>query len=213
MGALDRALTIVITATLTSAVWFLAGGTIVDRLRGGHAGWSLVGARAVPARPAARPAPEASAPGAVAVRSGSLVIPVAGTTSGELVDTFNAPRGGGTRTHEALDILAPEGTPVLAAAPGRVEKLFWSDAGGKTIYVRSADGRTIYYYAHLVDYAPGLAENQIVTAGQRLGGVGVTGNADPAVPHLHFQILRTTPAAKWWADATPVNPYPLLTKR
>ena len=106
--------------------------------------------------------------------------------------------------------MAAAGTPVVAAAPGTVERLFQSDAGGNTIYVRSQDRQTIHYYAHLQDYAPGLREGQSVQRGQRLGSVGSSGNADPAAPHLHFAIMRTTPDAEWWEPATAVNPYPLL---
>lgn len=113
--------------------------------------------------------------------------------------------------HEALDIMAPAGTPIVAAAPGTVEKLFLSKDGGKTIYIRSSDGRTIYYYAHLQDYHPGLADGQVVSAGQRLGSVGSTGNAGPSGPHLHFAVMQTTPETRWWEPSTPLDPYPLLT--
>ena len=109
--------------------------------------------------------------------------------------------------------MAAEGTPVIAAAPGKVEKLFLSKPGGMTIYVRSPDGRMIYYYAHLRDYAPGLAEGQQVTAGQRLGSVGHTGNASPDGPHLHFALMQTTPEAKWYQPTVALNPYPLLVGR
>ena len=117
---------------------------------------------------------------------------------------------GGERRHEALDIAAPAGTPIIAAAGGRLEKLFRSDDGGNTVYVRSADGRTLYYYAHLQAYAPGLEEGERVDRGQALGTVGSSGNADPAAPHLHFAVMRTTPDAEWWEPATAINPYPLL---
>ncbi|WP_066556201.1 M23 family metallopeptidase [Croceicoccus bisphenolivorans] len=139
--------------------------------------------------------------------SGNLIIPVDGVRYGELVDTYNEPRG--EERHEALDIIAPDGTPVLAAASGTVEKLFLSDDGGKTIYVRSPDGSRIYYYAHLSVYAPGLAEGQFVEAGRRIGRVGSSGNADPATPHLHFAVMRMIPDEPWW-EGTPINPYPLL---
>ncbi|WP_240704673.1 M23 family metallopeptidase [Croceicoccus sediminis] len=139
---------------------------------------------------------------------GALRIPVEGVASSALIDTYDAPRG--SRSHEALDIMAPTGTPVVAAAQGTVEKLFLSDDGGKTIYVRSADGATIYYYAHLDTYAPGLEEGEFVRAGQRIGTVGATGNADPAAPHLHFAVMQMRPDESWW-EGTPRNPYPLLT--
>jgi murein DD-endopeptidase MepM/ murein hydrolase activator NlpD len=106
--------------------------------------------------------------------------------------------------------MAPEGTPVLAATPGTVEKLFFSDGGGgNTIYIRSDDGRWIYYYAHLSSYAPGLAEGQRVKRGQVIGRVGHTGNASASGPHLHFAINRMEPGQKWY-QGEPINPYPLL---
>ena len=107
--------------------------------------------------------------------------------------------------------MAPKGTSVQAAAPGVVEKLYSSQAGGKTIYIRSADRETIHYYAHLDQYAEGLREGQQVRRGQRLGSVGSSGNASDQAPHLHFAILQTTPDAEWWEPANAVNPFPLLT--
>ncbi len=124
--------------------------------------------------------------------------------------TFSDERGGGTRLHEALDIDAPAGTGVVAAAPGMLERLFESEVGGKTIYVRSDDRATIFYYAHLDAYAPGLKEGQRIRRGERLGTVGSSGNVDPDAPHLHFAIMRTSPGAQWWEPATALNPYPML---
>lgn len=139
-----------------------------------------------------------------------LAIPVAGVKPGQLVDTFTQARAGGARVHDAIDIMAPDGTPVFAAAPGTVEKLFFSDGGGGiTIYVRSDDGRWTYYYAHLEGYAPGLAEGQRVKQGQVIGRVGHTGNASPDGPHLHFAINRMQAGQKWY-QGDPINPYPLL---
>lgn len=212
----DRLLTIVVTATLTSAAWIVAGSGMMrsaDGLRGlaTQGGGTSSTARAAGAPRDAGPVLETKAHTApTAQEARDLVIPVAGVGRDRLVDTFTQARAGGARVHDAIDIMAPDGTPVVAAAPGRVEKLFLSKPGGKTVYVRSADGRTIYYYAHLQDYQPGLAEGQAVSRGQRLGTVGHTGNASPAGPHLHFAILRTTPAAKWWEPTTAINPYPLL---
>lgn len=141
------------------------------------------------------------------------MIPVLNVRPADLSDTYSDSRGGGARLHEAIDIMAPKGTSVVAAASGTVEKLFQSDAGGLTIYVRSNDGRTIHYYAHLDEYAKGLKEGQKVRRGQRIGTVGSSGNASPDAPHLHFAILQTTPDAEWWEPANAVNPYPLLTQR
>ena len=129
----------------------------------------------------------------------------------ELTDTFSDRRADdGVRLHEAIDIMAPEGTSVLAAAPGTVAKLHRSKAGGNAIYVRSPDRRRIFYYAHLAEYAEGLSEGQRIRAGQRLGTVGSSGNASPQAPHLHFAILETTADAAWWEPANAINPYPLL---
>lgn len=193
LGLADRVLTIVVTATLTSAAWIVVGSTYVDRV--GEP-------RPSPSPP---PQPAAAAPAA----TGRLLIPVAGVAASQLSDTFGDARGG-ERRHEALDIAAPAGTPVIAAAGGRLEKLFRSDDGGITVYVRSADGRTLYYYAHLQAYAPGLKEGEPVEQGHRLGTVGSSGNAEPVAPHLHFAMMRTAPDAKWWEPATAINPYPLL---
>ncbi len=153
-------------------------------------------------------APVAVAEGLVVGPAG-LAIPVQGVRQADLVDTFTAARAGG-REHDALDIMAPEGAAVIAAAPGTVEKLFFSDGGGgNTIYIRSDDGKWMYYYAHLQGYAPGLAEGQHVKQGQVIARVGHTGNASPDGPHLHFAINKMAPGQKWW-EGDPINPYPLL---
>jgi murein DD-endopeptidase MepM/ murein hydrolase activator NlpD len=138
-----------------------------------------------------------------------LSIPVAGVAPDQLLDTFTQARGTGRR-HDAIDIMAPRGTPVLAAAEGSVEKLYFSRGGGGiTVYVRSPDTRWIYYYAHLDGYAPGLAEGQQVRRGTPLGFVGSTGDASPDGPHLHFAVSLMAPGERWW-QGIPVNPYPLL---
>ena len=141
--------------------------------------------------------------------SSGLIIPVSGVRPDQLDDTFTQARESGIRTHDAIDILAPVGTPVLAAASGRIEKLFLSERGGKTIYQRSNDGHWIYYYAHLDAYRPGLAEGMAVKAGEQIATVGTTGNANPAAPHLHFAINAMAPGERWY-QGTPINPYPLL---
>lgn len=162
--------------------------------------------------PTARAAPTAPPPVYALPPIPALVIPVEGVQPRQLVDTFTQSRAGGMRRHDAIDIKAPTGTPVLAAAAGRVEKLFLSRDGGNTIYLRSPDRRVIYYYAHLDSYAPDLTEGQAVSAGQVIGTVGFSGNANPAGPHLHFAMLVTLPEARWWDRAMSVNPYPLLTR-
>ncbi len=135
-------------------------------------------------------------------------LPIAGLHSDQVQDTFNQSRGNGERRHEATDILAPRGTPVLAVADGTIVKLFLSKPGGITIY--EFDPRNVYcfYYAHLDRYAPGLTEGMRVTHGQVIGYVGTTGNAGNT-PHLHLAISRLTQDQHWW-QSTPINPYPLL---
>jgi murein DD-endopeptidase MepM/ murein hydrolase activator NlpD len=148
--------------------------------------------------------------GSVTVGPAGLAIPVAGVKAGELVDTFTQARAGGARVHDAIDIMAPTGRPIVSSAPGTVEKMYFSNGGGGTsVYVRSEDGRWSYYYAHLSAYAPGLHEGQRVRRGTPIGYVGFSGNANPAGPHLHMAINRMGPGEKWW-QGTPINPYPLL---
>jgi murein DD-endopeptidase MepM/ murein hydrolase activator NlpD len=191
----------VITAILTSAFWIFTFNIFAAPQEFQPAG-------KVTNVQAPGQAPVAVAEGLVVGPVG-LAIPVEGVKQADLVDTFTAARAGG-RAHDALDIMAPEGTPVIAAAPGRVEKLFFSKGGGgNTIYIRSDDGKWMYYYAHLQDYAPGLAEGQHVRQGQVIASVGHTGNASPAGPHLHFAINEMGSDQQWW-EGDPINPYPLL---
>ncbi len=202
MSWADRLLTIAVTATVTSAAWIVAAGT------------GLIPTSTPAERTITSGAGEAVADGAAAAPSGDgLIVPVSGIARTALSDTYEDARGGGERVHEAIDIMAPRGTPVIAAAPGTVEKLFQSQDGGNTIYQRSEDRRTIYYYAHLDSYAPDIAEGQKVARGQTLGVVGSTGNASETAPHLHFAILRTTPEGKWYDTTSAVDPYPLLRGR
>lgn len=154
------------------------------------------------------PAPAASAATVPASASDGLLIPVQGVTRDQLQDTFTDARSQGRR-HDAIDILAPAGTPVLAVADGSVEKLFDSERGGLTVYQFEPGGRYAYYYAHLQRYADGLAEKQAIRRGQVIGYVGSTGNADPGAPHLHFEIHRLGPERQWWKGES-LNPYPLL---
>ncbi len=139
-----------------------------------------------------------------------LAIPVTGIAPRQLVDTFSQSRAGDARPHNAIDIMAPAGTPVVSAGDGMVEKLYFSRGGGGiSAYVRSDDRRWVYYYAHLQAYAPGLREGQPVRRGDPIGLVGSTGNASPAGPHLHFAIHAMAPGERWH-QGIPVNPYPLL---
>ena len=135
---------------------------------------------------------------------------MAGVRAGQLLDTFSAARGEG-RVHDAIDIMAPKGTPVLAVAAGRILRLFQSKAGGTTLYQLSGDEKFIYYYAHLERYADGLYEGQFVVQGETIAYVGDTGNAGAGNFHLHFSISMTSKPKRWW-EGFNINPYPLLRK-
>jgi len=136
-----------------------------------------------------------------------LLIPVQGVRAEDLRDNFNETRGG--HRHEAIDIMAPRGTPVLAADDGRVVKLFLSKPGGITVYQLDDSQTYCYYYAHLDRYAPGLKEGTLLRKGDVLGYVGSTGNASPDAPHLHFAISKLGPERHWWEGA-PIDPYGFL---
>lgn len=189
--------TAAVTALLTSAFWLIAfnAGAAPDPVAAGS-----VPPPAVPAAPASQ----------LSVGPSGLVIPVAGIGPKDLSDTYRQSRAEGARVHNAIDIMAPSGTPVVAAAEGVVEKLYFSRGGGGiTVYVRSPDRQWIYYYAHLQEYAPGLQEGQNIGRGDRIGTVGSTGNASPSGPHLHFAIHRME-ADEPWYEGEAINPYPLL---
>ena len=133
--------------------------------------------------------------------------PIRGLRIADLRDTFSETRSG--HRHEAIDILAPRGTPVRAAVSGTIRKLFLSKAGGNTIYEFDDAGVYCYYYAHLDGYAKELREGMRVERGSVIGFVGSTGNADPRTPHLHFAVFRLGEEQQWW-KGTAVNPYPAL---
>lgn len=137
-----------------------------------------------------------------------LIVPVQGIGAAQLADTYTQSRSDG-RTHEAIDIMAPTGTRVLAVADGTVEKLFDSKQGGLTLYQFEPTGKFAYYYAHLDRYAAGLVEGKALRKGEVIGYVGSTGNADPAAPHLHFAVFVLGPEQEWF-KGTAINPYPLL---
>jgi murein DD-endopeptidase MepM/ murein hydrolase activator NlpD len=144
------------------------------------------------------------------LRSRALRLPVEGFDLHGLRDNFAEQRG--SRVHEAIDLLAPRGTPVLAVDDGVVKKLFTSVPGGLTVYEFDPTGTYAYYYAHLDRYAEGLAEGKVLKKGDRVGYVGTTGNAPPGTPHLHFTIYKLGADKKWW-EGTPINPYPLWALR
>ncbi len=153
------------------------------------------------------PAPPAAVDIAI-LAARQLTLPVQGVAREALTDTFSNARSAGRR-HDAIDILAPAGTPVLAVDDGRIAKLFLSKPGGITLYQFDPSGRYSYYYAHLERYADGLREGQMVRRGQVIGYVGDTGNARGGAPHLHFAIARLPPERSWWKGEA-INPYPVL---
>ena len=148
------------------------------------------------------------APEAKDLASRELTIPVQGVEAGKLVRSYHDSRSGG-REHEALDILAARGTPVVAVEDGTIAKLFTSKAGGITVYQFDPGQAYSYYYAHLDRYADGIKEGAAVHRGQVLGYVGTTGNAPKNTPHLHFAIFRLTADKHWW-EGTPIDPYDIL---
>jgi peptidoglycan LD-endopeptidase LytH len=172
--------------------------------------------------PAAESAARRPAPGTAAMapsprmaaaidrlREKQLLIPVAGVCPSQIEDSFTATRDGGERRHNALDILAPRNTPVLAADDGAILRLSTNALGGITIYASDRDRQLVYYYAHLDRYRDGLTAGMTIQKGDTLGYVGTTGNAPTDVPHLHFQIM-VWPADGISLDGEPINPYPFL---
>ena len=155
-----------------------------------------------------RPAPEVavlSADPLAELRDRGLIVPVSGVKASDLSSTFSQKRGS-DRLHEALDILAPRDTKVLAVEDGTLVKFFFSKAGGNTIYQFDPASTYAYYYAHLDRYAAGLKEGDRVRKGDVIGYVGTTGNAPKDTPHLHFAIFRLTDKKQWW-QGTPIDPY------
>ena len=144
-----------------------------------------------------------------ATQSGALIIPVQGVSANQLTNTFKDARGAG-RVHDAIDIMAPIGTPVFAVADGKVVKLFNSKQGGLTIYQFDTSEVHAYYYAHLASYANGIVEGKSIRRGDLIGTLGSTGNASPEAPHLHFAIFVLGPEKNWW-QGTAINPFTLLT--
>ncbi|MCA1749707.1 MAG: M23 family metallopeptidase [Sphingomonadales bacterium] len=202
--ALLLGLAVLFGVLVATIVWLFAFGDVAVRPVSDAPGAAFESAPS----PADTPLPEL-APLQRPASTGRLLIPVAGVTPADLTDTYSRARAGGARSHDAIDIMAPAGTPVIAAAPGTVEKLFYSERGGITAYLRSTDQRRIYYYAHLDRYAPGLVEGTELAAGDAIGLVGATGNADSEAPHLHFAVMRMR-EGEGWSEGEAINPYPLL---
>ncbi|MDT7543070.1 MAG: peptidoglycan LD-endopeptidase LytH [Acidobacteriota bacterium] len=159
--------------------------------------------------PSATPATQSPAQSPQSNANTNLLIPVAGVHADQLRDTYDDARSEG-RVHNAIDIMAAKDTPVLAAADGTIIRLFQSEKGGTTIYVRGTDDHTIYYYAHLDRYAEGIVENKFIRRGETIAYVGDTGNAGAGNYHLHFAIWTVDDPKRFW-NGTDINPYPLLT--
>jgi murein DD-endopeptidase MepM/ murein hydrolase activator NlpD len=155
--------------------------------------------------------PEAIAPATrgeiTALRQRDLMMPVTGASPDDLRSDFDDKRG--SRTHEALDILAPRGTIVRAVDDGTIARLFTSERGGLTVYQFDEEGRYCFYYAHLDRYAAGLKEGEDVDRGDTIGYVGTTGNAPPDTPHLHFAVFKLGAEKRWW-QGSPIDPYLVL---
>ncbi len=138
----------------------------------------------------------------------TLVVPVEGIRPDQLVDSFTDARSSG-RVHDAIDKMAPAGTPVRAAADGEIVKFFDSVPGGITIYQLSTNRRLVYYYAHLQRRSDDVKVGDTVKQGKVIAYVGDTGNAGPGNYHLHFSIAQAIDPKRYW-EGTYLNPYPYL---
>lgn len=151
--------------------------------------------------PSAKPSPSPSANKAAAAPLGTRTMrcPVDGPTS--FTDTYGEPRSGG-RAHQGVDMYAAMGTPVAAIVDGSVLRKASSGAGGISLYFTGGDGNE-YFYAHLSKYAE-VSPGDKMSAGDRLGSVGDTGNAQGGPPHLHFEVRPQ--------GGAPINPTPTARK-
>ena len=143
------------------------------------------------------------------LRDRHLLVPVAGADMSKVEDTFYEDRDGGERTHHALDILAPRGTPILSADDGRILRMSNSTLGGICMYAVDTNGRIVYYYAHMDHYNDAMSPGRTIVKGDTLGYVGTTGNAPKDTPHLHFQVMRWPADGKYW-NGEPIDPFTLL---
>jgi peptidoglycan LD-endopeptidase LytH len=203
---------------LTAIVLAFFAGIAVDgwlRTYGPPLPASVRAAQDVPApdRPLVRPAVSRTvAPTMGTIPRGNLRVPIDGADVASWKGEFAQRRDGGSRGHEAVDILSPRNTPVHAVTNGTIAKIFESKAGGHTVYQFDADGRLCYYYAHLERYADGLHEGQAVNQGDVIGYVGTSGNAPANTPHLHFAVYQLDAEKRWW-KGTPLDPYDVFTER
>ncbi len=170
-------------------------------------------AEELPEPPSESPPPEAplAATDEEYLLERGLMVPVEGVRPEKVPDTYMQARDGGARTHQAVDILARRGTPVLSADSGTILRLTRSTLGGITIYATDPERRFVFYYAHLDRYAEGLREGKAVAQGEVIGYVGTTGNAPKNTPHLHFQVMRYVDARTWWGGP-PLDPRAFLAR-
>ena len=194
-GSGDSALTAVAGSYPASSDSFLPDTISVAPSKSALSGYTATGS----STPAVLPAD------LEALRSQGMMVPVAGVTEKDLVDSFDDKRGS-ARIHNALDIMAARNTPAVAATAGSILKLHSSVAGGLTIYMSDKSRRFVLMYGHLESFRPGLREGSEVKRGAIIGFVGSTGNANVLVPHLHFQVMRNDNLKEWW-KGTPVNPF------
>jgi len=199
---MKKVFALVSVAAIALLAWMAAGSNppVTTKAMGGTSGQLVRQPERLPDTPPPIPSLYSDSPR-------PMIIPVAGVDRSAIHDMFNDVRG--NRRHEAVDIMAPRGTPVLATDDGVVKKLFTSVPGGLTVYEFDPDERYCYYYAHLDHYADGLHEGQLLHRGEVLGYVGTTGNAPANAPHLHFAVIRLDEGKQWWKGSY-VNPYPLL---
>ena len=210
----------IVAAIILAAAWTASYGPLRSAVPSGTSATGAPRVGPAPARAdgelprASGPVPEVSADAptlsevsdadVVELRRRRLPIPVEGVSAALLVPSFHQSRGQGE--HEALDILAPRGTAVVAVEDAQVAKLFTSQRGGLTIYLFDSASVFCYYYAHLDQYAEGLREGQNVVRGEVIGYVGTTGNAPANTPHLHFAVFKLGPEKRWW-QGTAIDPY------
>lgn len=143
------------------------------------------------------------------LRRRHILLPVAGADMSRVDDTFNDGRDGGERTHHAIDILAPRGTPILSADDGRILRMSTNTLGGISMYTVDSDARLVYYYAHMDRYNDAMSPGRAIVKGDTLGFVGTTGNAPKDTPHLHFQVMRWPADGKYW-NGEPIDPFEAL---
>ena len=201
-----RALTngrVALLLVLLSTLSVLSFATVIERMSAS----SIAEVEPAPVAAVEESAPEPAAAVPDAKRPQQLLVPVRGIERAALRDNYSARRG--ARSHNALDIMAPRGTPVLAADDGRVAKIYRHPLGGLSVYQYDGSESFAYYYAHMDAFAAGLAEGAAIRRGDVIGYVGTTGNATPNAPHLHFAMYRLGADRKWWRG-TAVNPYTYL---